>query len=549
MLQDATTFVTDSLAVLYPHHQVQLVPLYNGGFYSAYVFRRFDDVRLVLAPELQIGYFGGDADNFTFPRYAIDFSFFRIYEDGLPLENEYFFPWSESGASEGDAVFAIGNPGSTFRLETVAQLEYRRDVLDGYVLNLINSRLAALEHFLRDYPDEATEELRNQTFGLLNAQKLYRGRVRALSDPTILERRGESEFAFSAAVSRDEDLNARYGDLIELMAEAQSTRRTLAPEFGAFLSLNTASGLSSSTEKRALAALAYLDALEQGTDSTAALEALINIPDLPAGLEARFLEARLRDFVTYFGSEDPLVIQTLEGASPPDRATDLLESTVLDSAEQLENAMESGEVLSDDPAIQWARAFQERLQRYQSASAGLVATQGSLASRLGKARFEVYGTAFPPDATFSLRISDGVVRGYEYNGTFSPAFTTFFGLYDRHFSHEGEPEWGLPNGWLDAADKLVLSMPVNFVSTADITGGSSGSPVVNRDLELVGLIFDGNIESLSGDFIYLDDAERSVSVDVRGMLQALKHVYRADRLVSELTTGHLLETSLDGESR
>jgi peptidase S46-like protein len=361
-----------------------------------------------------------------------------------------------------------------------------------------------------------------------------------------MARRAASEVAFATAVASDEGLNAKFGGLLEKMALSQDERRDISREFGAFLALSPASGLSSATERRALAAVGVLEALASGRDAAAALKALGSIPDLPPELERNLLAARLRDLRTYLGADDPLVQASLSGQDPDARAAAMLESSILDSGAELQAALDAKSGLSDDPAIQWIRKLLPGLQAYQSAAAGLAATEQAIASRLGLARFEVYGTSFPPDATFSLRISDGRVRGYEYNGTLSSAFTTLFGLYDRHFSHEGEAEWALPPRWLEASTDLTLSTPVNFVSTSDITGGNSGSPVVNRNLELVGLIFDGNIESLSGDFIYLDETQRSVSVDVRGILQALSHVYGAERLVSELQTGRLAEPEPEG---
>jgi hypothetical protein len=518
-------------------HVVEVISLYNGGRTSAYVFRRFGDVRLVFAPELQIGFFGGDPDNFTYPRYNLDMSFYRIYEDGAPYRPEVFFPFSNEGVSEGDPVFVIGNPGSTSRLQTVAELEFRRDVSDKAVLDFIDSRVEVLGAFIAAEPEVAESlDLRNSYFGLANSQKAYGGQIKGLHDPYIIARRAVQEAEFQAALASDSVLSAEYGGLIERMAEIQDRKRGYAAEYAAFLGA-TAPEYGSATLVRALYAFQLL-ASRSGGAPEEALEELRSeleaVPQLPESLEADLIEARLADFERAWGEDSPVVQNILQGRTPEGFTAFLLSSSALaDSASAVE-AIETGELRMTDPAIAVIQGILPRIGAFQAAMAQFAPEEEEISASLGRARYEIYGVAVPPDATFSLRIADGVVAGYEYNGTQAPAFTTFWGLFDRHFSHRGMDDWALPDRWLQAQSALDLNTPLNFVSTVDIIGGNSGSPTLNADLEVVGLIFDGNIESLPGDYIYLDEVARSVAVDARGIVEALESVYGADRLVEEL---------------
>ncbi len=547
---------------------VEVISLYHGAMYSAYTFHRYKDLRLVMAPELQLGYFGGDSDNFTYPRYALDMTLFRVYdEDGKPLRTDHFFKWSVEGTKEGDAVFVIGNPGSTSRLETVAQLEFRRDVREVDVLSLIDTRVAVLQQYYDAMPEEAEEKgIRNQIFGLLNAQKLYRGRVKALRDPVIMGRRKDFERQFRSAIESDPALKAEYGGLHDRMAEIQAGKREYAPEFGAFLSLQPNSTLASATMRRAMLAFTYLTRKAEGVSPdalTGLREQIEGVEDLAPIVEKGFLTARMNDFRRYFGDENEIVkaifareepaMETDENApmqpmrTPEEVADDLLAHSALASAKSTADALASEALSLDDPAVRVAAVIMPRVQAFQSAFAGLGAQEQEVASGIGRARFAVYGLSIPPDATFSLRIADGVVKGYPYNGTMAPTHTTFYGMYDRHYAFGPGTEWDLPDRWMHPPKTFDRSTPFNMVSTADIIGGNSGSPVINVNHELVGLIFDGNIESLAGDYIYLTDKPRAVAVDARGILEALDEIYDADRLVLELTTGRAVGTEAEAD--
>jgi hypothetical protein len=522
---------------------VQVISLYNGGQYSAYVFRRYDDVRLVFAPQDALGFFGGDPDNFTYPRYSLDFALFRAYgDDGEPLDTaENFFPWSENGTEPGDLVFVIGNPGSTTRLQTVAQLEYRRDVQEPAILGLYSSRADVYLDFVNEYPDAPeTPEIEDTYFSLSNARKAYTGRVEGLRDPYIIARRGASERAFREAVEADPALRTEYGPLFDQMAQNRQELRQFGAEYGAFIGMNPGSPVASNLLTRALFAYAYGQTQNPGFRET-----VLGIEDdRPAALEQALIEARLHDFVTYFGEDDEIVRGILQGRTPEEAAADLYENSAFATEAGTAEALDGDLTGASDPALAIAAALFPRYAQYQQQVGVLGAQADELGSRLGRARFEVYGTDVPPDATFSLRINDGVVRGYPYNGTVAPPYTTFYGLYDHYYSYRPDETaaefFDLPDTWLPIPDALELSTPYNFVTTNDIIGGNSGSPMLNRDLEIVGVAFDGNIQSLPGDYIYLAEQNRTVGVDSRGMMEALEAVYDAERIVDELRTGDLV---------
>lgn len=524
--------------------RVEVIPLYDGAQYSAYVFRRYEDVRLVMAPELQLGYFGGDTDNFTFPRYSLDMSLFRVYEDGEPLRTEHYFSWAEEGSQLGDPVFAVGNPGSTLRLETVAQLLFRRDVREPALLSFLSSRADALSAYLAETqtPSDAVE---NTIFGLRNGAKLYRGRVRALNDPYVMARRQDGEDDFQGALSTTAAYQQTYGGLIDSMAAIQMQKRDEADAYQAFLLMGNPS-YSSATMQRALLAWQYLNRQTAGASSDqlqSIRQRMLGVGTQPDGMDRRFLTERLRDVQTYFGADHDIVQTVLQGQSPDVVAQSITTNSVLADSARFATALRSDSLSTDDPAVQLVEALWPRYQAFQSAWSGLTAREQEVARQLGQARFALYGTDVPPDASFSLRLADGIVQTYEYNGTIAPPYTTFYGLYEHFAMHGAGSEWDLPEQWQNPPDDFNRATRLNLVSTNDITGGNSGSPLLNTDLEVIGLVFDGNIESLAGDYIYMpDQGMRTVSVDVRGMLEALDVIYDADRLVLEATGRAFVES-------
>ncbi len=523
--------------------EAEVISLYNGGLYSAYVFRRYSRAALVMAPELGLGYFGGEPDNFTYPRYSLDFAFFRLLDDdGAPLTTPDHFDWSREGVDEGDLVFVIGNPGSTSRLQTVAELEFRRDVEMPALLAFFESRIAVFEDYIEGREDEpGIDDVRNGLFSLLNSQKAFTGMHRGLQDPYVIARRAASQADFQAALAADPGLGDTYLPLFAELAELQDRKSALAAELTAFAALGVPD-YESALIMRTLASFGYLNGQQAGA-SPEELEEFVEemnaVPNHPAELDRALLTARVEDLVGAFGANDPAVTGLLGGRTPQELAASVFSGSVFADSAAAVNALTGGTLNpSLDPAFAFVQGLLQRFIPLQQTVAFTVGPrEEQIAALLGRARFEVSGTAVPPDATFSLRLADGVVRGFPYNGTLAPAFTTYYGLYDRHYSNPGADEWALPARWAAPPPGFDLSTPLNFVSTADIIGGNSGSPVVNRDLEVVGLVFDGNIDSLPGDYIYIPDLNRSVAVDARGILEALEDIYGADRIVQELTGG------------
>lgn len=532
--------------------EVEIIALWDGARYSAYVFKRYDDVRLVMAPHGKVAFFGGDPDNFTYPRYDVDMSFFRVYgEQGEPLQTDYFFPWDVEGVQEGEAVFVIGNPGTTNRLQTVAQLEYRRDVQEKAVINFTDSRARALQAYYDEHPDIGEDlDLRNQIFSLQNSRKLYEGMWEGLHDPVTMAKRRDSERDFREAIEADSALARRYGDLLERMASIQRQKAEWQADVGAFFALGSPD-YESTLLLRAWSGFLYLIQRQRGTpeESLADLkQGMLVLEDQPLELQHMLLTARLRDFNDYLGESSPTVMRIMGGLSPAEAADILLSQSVLSDSASTAEALEAGTLTLSDPGLQLIGSFIQQFANFQVTMQELEEQEEAIAMELGRARFEVYGTRFPPDATFSLRIADGVVRGYDYNGTVAPYYTTYYGMYDRFYSFGAGSDWDLPAAWLQPPQAFDLSTPLNFVLTADIIGGNSGSPVINTDLQTVGLVFDGNIESLPGDYIYDPTQNRAVAVDVRGMLAALDEIYDADRLVLELTTGRLVASEAEAEA-
>lgn len=531
---------------------VQIVPLYNGGRYSAYVFRRFTDLRLVAAAELNMGFFGGDPDNFTYPRYALDFAFLRVYGgDGNPYEPSHYFRLGE-GVEEGDPVFIIGNPGSTNRLQTVAQLEYQRNVQVPGLIHLLGSRHEAMGDYRRASPDEAEEiDIRNKMFGLSNSLKASQGRIEALGDPSIIARKSDADRQLREAIAADAELAGRYGTLFDEIAALQAGKREQAAEFKAFLAFGS-SLLESALLRRTAAAHAYIAAREAGAseEQIAQLaENLSGVASNPPGLERRLLAERLADWERYLPDSE-LTRAALAGRTPDVAAEYLLANSRLADADGAQ-AILNGEGLGGDPALAVGAAAAPLIEAYSAAAQPLAREEARLASELGRARFAVYGRTVPPDGTSSPRIADGVVRGYRYNGTIAPPMTTFYGVYDRFYGHQNSAsseDWQLPARWRTPPVGLDLSTPLNFVSTTDSYGGNSGSPAVTPGLEVVGLNFDRNIEGLSRDFIYLPERGRNVMVDVRAIREALDVVYDLDRILVEADTGRLFRTEADADS-
>jgi hypothetical protein len=529
---------------------VQVIPLYNGGRYSAYTFRRYTDVRLVAAAELQLGFFGGDPDNFTYPRYDLDFGFLRVYgANGQPLASPQYFKWSERGVQEGDAIFVLGNPGTTNRLSTVAQLEFRRDILLPAQRRVYDERIRAFWDFYREDKRTADSvDVRNLAFGLSNSWKNFVGQLDALHNAVIMAKKKDAEKQLQDSINIRPQLRELYGTAIERIAALQPGARELAPYHNAFTLFNSPV-YESALLRRAIFAQQIVVAAGRGVaaDTVNAMrQRLQQIRDLPRGLERRLLIARLRDFMT-LAADDSLRIISLSGSTPEAAADRLLSTSFLATAKGTADALARG-LNVEDPALRIAAVALPRVSAYVARLQRIAADEAELAAQLGRARFEIYGTAVPPDGTSSPRITDGVVRSYSYNGTVAPPYTTFFGVYDRYYAHDAAFDWNLPKRWLPPPTGLDLGTPLNFISTADTYNGNSGSPAVTKDLAIVGLNFDRNIEGLARNFIYLPERGRNIMVDVRAILESLDDVYDADRIVLELLTQRVFATEREADA-
>ena len=517
--------------------RVQVIELYNGGRYAAYTFRRYEDVRLVMAPEKKLGFFGGDTDNFTYPRYALDLSFFRVYDaDGRPLETEHYFQWSASGSQPGDPVFVVGNPGSTSRLGTVAALEYERDYAVPLQIAALEGRAASLRAYLSAEPEDDAD-LRNQYFSLSNTLKSLSGQQAGLRDNSLMARRAAAERHLRADILASDSLARIFGGLFQDLAELQRSKRAEFERASAFAFFGTTAG--SHVLTRALYGYYYATLKRRGFSSAEELadvrKEALQIHDFPREVETALVAIRLEEVRKSLGESDP-TFRKITGGLPVDSvAAQLVSATALVDSAGFATLLDHGFLSSGDATVAFISALAPLYFTAQGQAQSFGNRQDLLNGQLAQARFALYGMAAPPDASSSLRIADGVVRGYASGGATAPAFTTFYGLYDHYnsYRHVSE-EWDLPERWLAPPPSFDLATPLNLVSTNDIAGGNSGSPLLNRDLEIVGLIFDGNMESLPNTYLYTDRAARAISVDSRGILAALRHIYGADRIFQEI---------------
>lgn len=516
---------------------VQVVALYNGARSSAYVFRRYTDIRLVVAAELGVANLGGDWDNFTYPRYALDFAVMRAYgPDGKPVSSPAHFAWGGvDGVKAGDAVFVIGNPGATRRLTTISQLEFQRDVALPMQDRFLSSRIAALKAFREASRNEDQKrDALVSMLGLSNSWKPIGGRLEGLRDPAIMGRRATIERTLVDSIRARPDLGARYSKLFDRMARLQAQRTKSRTALAAF------SQMTSTTAGSSTLLLAYWAwRIQHGPADSVALfrQRLARVRAVPRDLERRYLALALDDIARAYGPGHAFTQAATGGRIAQEAADALLATTALGDTVGVRRAA-AGE-LAADPAMKLMDVIMPGALTFEAEQAKIGAEESELAAQIGRARFELYGPSIPPDGSSSPRIADGVVQGYEYNGTLAAPFTTFFGVYDRNRGHGQASDWELPNRWRTPPAGLDLGTPLNFVSTADSYGGNSGSPAVTKDLRLVGLNFDRNINALVRDYIYLPERGRNVMVDMRAIQAALTAVYHADRIVKELTTGRM----------
>ena len=519
----------------------QVVTLYQGGIYSLYRYRRFNDIRLVMAPEESIAFFGGDPDNFTYPRYDLDLTLLRVYENNQPYQPTDYLKWSPGGANENELVFVVGNPGSTGRLNTVAQMEFLRDV--GYPATLATyKRLLAIYPVLEQTDTSAARRYQNDIFGIANSQKAVTGYRAGLLDTASMATKRAFERELRARVAANPQLQAQYGGAWDAIARAQSELATFSPQLRYY-------GFGGNSQLLQLAAGLVRVATEAGKPDSARLTqyrgaGLENIKrqivapnPIDTAYERMAIAAQLRAAQGELPANDPFLRIALNGRTPEQAAADLVRNTRITDPAVRQQLVQGGLpaiTSSTDPLIVFARGV-DPLARTQLARANaLNAIIASNSEKIGQAMFATYGTNLPPDATFTLRISDGLVKSYPSNGTIAPYKTTFYGLYERSAAFDNKDPFKLPQRWVDRKANLDLSTPYDFVSTNDIIGGNSGSPVINRNAEVVGLVFDSNIEGVSNRFIFTTAIGRTVSVHSRAITEALRKMYDGSRIADEL---------------
>jgi hypothetical protein len=521
-------------------HRCQVVAFYNGGMYALYTYRRYGDLRLVMAPELDAAHFGGDPDNFTYPRYSLDVAFLRAYEDGRPVRPTHHLTWSAAGAAEDELVFIVGNPGSTGRLLTLAQMEYLRDLTYPAQLRAIGTRLATLRELAAASPD-AARRYQNAILGAENTQKAVGGYLAGLLDPDIMARKASFELDFRARVEADPVLAGRYGSVWSDMADAQVELATFEPQ-ARYYALTGSTLLATALDLVRSVCQAEVPASRRVPGWSAdrierVRDALLRDRPFDAELERHQLAAWLAGAREELGEDDLLVRTLLADRSPSDAAAALVHGSRLHELAARRALVEGGVSAIDrssDAVLVAVRTLDAESSAYARRLAALNARVSAGGEKLGEAIFAAYGEALPPDATFTLRISDGVVKGFPMNGTIAPFKTSFYGLFARSAEFDDRPPFALVERWRQAEPRLDLKTPINFVATPDIIGGNSGSPVINRRGEVVGVVFDGNIQMLPNRFIFTDEVSRSVSVHSVGIIEALRKVYDAGHIADEL---------------
>ena len=518
----------------HPGFMHEVVPLYQGVVFQLYRYRVFDDLRLVVAPHLQTAHFGGDPDNFTYPRWSIDFSFVRAYVNDQPADTSaHYFRWRKQGAVENELVFVPGNPGQTNRQMTISQLEVQRDVEYPLLVQMLRNGLAILRPFKDANPGILTTVLSWE-----NGYKSIGGMLRGLQDESLMQQKRVHEDHLRATVAEDQQLGARFGDVWRQIDAVAVQLRELLPQETFY------SASYSSVLERGLAIAKALDETLSDEERSTAKQAALAMRMGGNRVTRALLQDHFERAAEWLDRQDPF-LHAVAGEMFTGSKTDWAEALLLLRRSELRRGRFVRQLLdADDANQQWNASIDQgvvaartlyRLQRDVQARRQVI--DGQLerqTARVGQALHAVYGNNISPDATMTLRFSDGRVGGYAYNGTLAPWATTFYGLYGRNIEFGNDYPFNLPPAWLDAVDTVDRSKRVCFASTNDIVGGNSGSCVVDRELQVVGLIFDGNIESLPNDFYYTQTIARAVSVHTDAIVEALQHVYGMQRIVDEL---------------
>jgi hypothetical protein len=520
--------------------------LYHGGKYSLYGFKRYNDVRAVIFMERIVGLYGGDPDNYTYPRYNSDFAVLRVYDDnGKPLKTNNYFKMNIYGPKLDDPLFVLGYPGVTNRLKTIAQLEYNRDITYRNNTFQSNGMVKIYEEMMKLYPERA-DIYRGLMFGPANTAKRQNGFIVNLFDPYLMARKKAFENDIKKIVMNDPAKKQKYGHIWDAIAKTRKELAVHAGERAAFARLN-----NSIYYQRAFDLVEFAFASKIPEDqrppemrSDRLNQAMINLPaDVDLPLEKKKL-AMVNDFIVLnLGKDNSITKKYFGGLSGEELADKLMSESKLNDKDFVLSLIKGNpeEILkSNDPFIKYYVETRDARLKYQAEAQEIMNTETVLEDQLGLVIYDIFGTSIAPDATGTFRISDGLIAGYEYNGTIAPPITTFYGLYDRYYSHQKQWPWDLPARWLNYGG-LDLSAQNNFVGTFDTVGGSSGSPIINKNGEYVGILHDGNMEGLSNDFIYTTEKNRSIALSSQAIYQIVKHIVKADRIAKEMETSKIAE--------
>jgi len=519
----------------------EVVNLYHGGEYWLYQYKKYTDVRLVFAPERSAAFFGGYNDNFTYPRYDLDFALFRVYENDKPIKCKNYLKWNSDGIKKDELVFVSGHPGSTDRLYTFSQLEFKRDCEYPYVLKFIDRKLALLKEYAKRGPEQQRKAMVYQ-FGLLNGLKAMQGEYNGLQDTAVTNIKKRQEHKLKDLVKSDSKLRKKYSSAWNEISKVIDLEKERYDEL--FYRRISFSNLSN----YALGIVRFVEEIEKPdkdrlegyhkTDVERIKFRLFSPAPIYKDLEEVNMVDLFQTVKKELGEDDEFVKSLIGDRNPEEYAHKLFSDTRLDKVEFRKKLINGGKEAvqkCNDPLILLAKRIDPIMRKDRKWRKENISSKLNFASeKIAKARFGIYGKNIYPDATFSLRLSYGTVKGYEMNGTIAPCFTTLYGLYDRAISFKGDEDYFIPEKFWQREDKLDLSTLVNFVSTCDIIGGNSGSPVINRDGEIVGLIFDGNIESLTGRFVYDIEKSRAVAVHIGYITEALDKLYDADFILDEI---------------
>lgn len=527
----------------------QVVTLYNGGKYSLYGYKRYTDIRLVLIPESTLGLYGGDPDNYTYPRYSLDCTFWRAYgEDGKPVKIKNYFRWSPDGAKENEPLFVVGNPGNTNKLKSVSQLEYMRDYTYRVNSFLMQELQKNYEELIAEFPEKRSQYVGSLN-NIANSNKRFTGVLRGLRNPLYMARKKDFENNLRNKILSDPQLSRKYSGVWENL---EANRQELSKYANEYSALSRSPNVNSAYYKIAGDLIKLAEELKlpensrtdnyKGENLKETIEKIFPA-NFDEALQKKVLRVQSNLMMLLLGPDNDLAQKLFGGKSGEEAVNYILANSEIRTKNDVISLAEkgSGAILNSKDLFIWFNLNNsDRYLQLQQIIKEINAAETVHENLLGQALFEVFGTSIPPDGSFSLRLGDGVLKSYDYNGTIAPVITTFYGLYDRFYSHKKKYPWDLPERWQNPPDDFDLSTPYNFISTHDIVGGSSGSAVINKNKEVVGLAFDGNIESNSGYFIYDTVENRMISVASQGMLEVVQDMYKAKRIADELRNSKIV---------